>query len=92
MNVTRVVHLVASVDLCDLAILVDYLREADVMTDDFKTMEGVFLIIIVIRDRGFLHQTVRMVITLLVRRATVHWRVHELCLEVGAVWATIAHD
>lgn len=92
MNVTRVIHLVASVDLCDLPILIDYLREANVMTYDFQTAEGVFLITILVRDGSFLHQTVRMLIALLVRGATVHWRLHELCLVVGAVGATIAHD
>ena len=86
------IHLIASVDLCDLAILVDYLREANVMTHDFQTAEGVFLITILVRDRSFLHQTVRMLIALLVRGATVHRRMHELCLVVGAVGTTIAHD
>ena len=62
------------------------------MTDDFQTTESVFLITILVRDGSFLHQTVRMLITLLVRGATVHWRLHELCLVVGAVGATIAHD
>lgn len=91
MNVTRVIHLVSSVDLCDLAILVNYLREANVMTHNFQTTEGVFLATIIIRDWGFLHQTVRMV-TLLIRGATIHWRLHELCLVVWAVGTTIAHD
>jgi hypothetical protein len=62
-----------------------------VMTNYFKTTEGVFLISIIFRDRGFLHQTVRM-FTLLIRGATIHWRLHELCLVVWAVGTTIAHD
>ena len=87
------IHLVASVDLCNLSILIDNLREANVITHDYQAAEGIFLISILVRGRGFLHQTVRMLlITFLLRGTTVHWRLHELCLVVGAVWTPIAHD
>ena len=62
--VTRMISLIPRIDLGDLAVLIYYLGQTDVVTDDHESTVGIliFFLLFLILGRSLLHKTVRILI------------------------------